>query len=276
MSDFSEALVRERVKYQKTRDQVADMCGVSKAVVKRWEAGESVPNRGQFKALCNILRRMAHHLPSWPATITADSQELKDIARTWDTVEAKDPTPRPPAVSFGTGLRRVREENEVSQEAIAQILELHPTAIGQWERDETVPVRENFNKILEVLPELRVAINTGAVQPPKSQEKPVPPGQTLNKGERVLVEAEVTFTSDAVLEAVKKGQESLNELSAAYVEAVAKAELAARKYGEASDARARAEKLVESTQAEWRDAVKASETAHDTLIASIQKRVRGS
>lgn len=54
-------------------------------------------------------------------------------------------------------------------------------AVRFWEDDEHAPVQQNLDKLLELLPELAVAIEAGAVLRPRSQDIPVPEG---NRAER--------------------------------------------------------------------------------------------
>jgi transcriptional regulator with XRE-family HTH domain len=55
------------------------------------------------------------------------------------------------AAHFGRNLARVREAADLSQEAVADLAELHRTAVGQLERGERIPRADTVVKLCGAL-----------------------------------------------------------------------------------------------------------------------------
>lgn len=179
---FAEAFMRERARYQVSRSEIGRHVGVAEDVVKRWERGEAIPNPRQFKRLITRLHRMLPHVPEWGtyagAAVTGQVDEYRDDAQgTVDKwVDKIDAAEKPPIEPFGLGLKRVREENDVTQDELGELLGLTGPAVGAWETEVNTPVIPNLAKLFEVLPELRAGIETGAIKRPPSQSIAVPTG----------------------------------------------------------------------------------------------------
>jgi len=181
-TDFQQALLIQRARLQLKRREIANQCAVPEDTVYRWERGESVPNVQQFKRLVGLMRRMISHPPAWGvmagsivASTRFDQQraELADFEKENRHIE---PEVRPPPVTFGAGLRAAREENESYQKDLGEVIGVEQSTISAWERDETLPVQDNLNKLFMVLPELKAGIDTGAVMRPESRDHAKPPG----------------------------------------------------------------------------------------------------
>lgn len=175
--------MRERARLQKSRRDVADRCGVSEGVVKRWERGESIPSNQQFKRLVGIMVRIAPHAPDWGSfegSVLSGrlDEKREDITEYIRDIERRAGPfqPKPPAEPFGTGLRRVREENEVSQSELAELLDLTGQAVSAWEAENTTPVQVNLDKLYAVLPELKAGVEMAAIMKPASRDIPAPNG----------------------------------------------------------------------------------------------------
>jgi len=54
-------------------------------------------------------------------------------------------------VVFGENVRRVRRENKLSQEELAELTNLHRVHLGRIERGETNPPLATMNKIAQAL-----------------------------------------------------------------------------------------------------------------------------
>lgn len=174
--EFPLALLVERQRFQLTRRSVADQCGVAQREVEAWEKGERIPDRQTFKRLCGMMRRLVSTPPTWSAPRDDGEPSLEAITITVDRADTVA-TQRPPTPeSFGAGLRRIREDNGCTIETVAELLGLTGQAVSNWETGVSTPVLENLQKLLEMLPELRVALNTGAVVQPEAWVLPVPDG----------------------------------------------------------------------------------------------------
>lgn len=179
---FPEALMRERARLQLSRREVADQCGVAQGVVKRWERGEAIPSTQQFKRLVGMMVRLAPHAPDWgwAGAAVVDGRMLQQreemAASLKELRESHVEPPRPPPQSFGDGLRRVREDNEITQDELGELLGVSGAAVSAWETDTNCPVQPNLDKLCEVMPELRAGFECGAIKRPASQDRPVPVG----------------------------------------------------------------------------------------------------
>lgn len=190
---FADAFMRERARFQVNRREVADQCGVAEGVVKRWERGDAVPNRVQFKRLVGMMPRMAPHFPSWEGLgdriVTGAAEEEREhnrqavdqLTKRIGDSAAAFVIHKPEPQEFGVGLRRVREENEVTQEELGALVGVEQGTVSKWESAETTPVKENILKLLELLPELKAGMETGAIRRPKSQDIDKPVGSFGHK-----------------------------------------------------------------------------------------------
>ena len=55
--------------------------------------------------------------------------------------------------TFGDKLKKTREQNSLSQSKLAELLGLHPSIIGRYERDQakpTIDVVKNMAKVLDI------------------------------------------------------------------------------------------------------------------------------
>lgn len=177
---FAIALQRERQRHHASRYEVADACGCSQRDVERWERGEAVPSVQQFKRLVGKYRRLAATPPNYSTgteRTTLAEKALADIQR--DALQTKEePEKLPEPVSFGSGLKRIRLENKVSAATLGEIVGLVGTAIANWEADRNAPSQANLEKLYSALPELKAAVDVGAVNKPL-QKRPGPAAPTL-------------------------------------------------------------------------------------------------
>lgn len=179
---FPQAFMRERARYQLTRHQIAQHVGVAQDVVKRWERGEAVPNIQQFKRLISRLPRIAPHAPEWArfgdAVFDGRYEEHKaELDRDIAKLDARGKFEEKPEPEwFGIGLKRVREENDVTQAELGEILGLTGPAVAAWENEVNCPVEVNLDRLYAVLPELKAGIETGAIKRPPTRDLAVPTG----------------------------------------------------------------------------------------------------
>lgn len=165
-SVFATALKQERARFQYSRHEVADQCGVSVGKIDEWERGESVPDPQRFKRLVGMMRRLAATPPQWgdgSRSTLADKTALdiqKEVAR------IKEPERVPEPEEFHIGLKRIREANGISRSAFAELLGLVSGAVGNWEANACGPSGDNIERIYELLPELKTAVDVGAVKAP--------------------------------------------------------------------------------------------------------------
>lgn len=180
---FSTALVRERARLQMDRAFVAKHVGCSAREVRRWERVEAIPSVHQFKKLIGIIRRLSAHTPDWAMTATMDGgldavrAELAEASRRADELGLD---PKPPSQSFAAGLRRVREDNEITLDELGELLGVSGAAVGAWENELYSPVTINLELLFEVMPELKAGVETGAIRRPSTRDISVPVGNRAN------------------------------------------------------------------------------------------------
>lgn len=132
-STFASTLKHLREEAGKSRQELAVQLDVRREDVERWEAGEAFP---ESAALMRLL---------------AAFPRIKEYARA-----APPPTPALPPV-FGTCLAIVRKKAGLSQAQLANKLRVSPGTVGNWETDVNAPVLGTYQRLLEVLPELKGA-----------------------------------------------------------------------------------------------------------------------
>lgn len=196
---FPEAFMRERARYQISRAQIAQHVGVGAGVIRRWERGEAIPNIQQFKRLISRLPKVAPFAPDWgrfgeavlDGRLDAHRSELAAFVE--DAKRRGELDPKPKAQTFGEGLKRCREENEVTQDELGELLGITGQAVSQWETEDCAPVIPNLEKLYQVLPELQAGVETGAVRRPQSQDKDVPVGNRYPRASTVDTMLDMAF-----------------------------------------------------------------------------------
>lgn len=198
--------MRERARYQISRSEIAKHVGVQEKVVQKWERGETIPSVQQFKRLIGRLPRVAPFAPTWgwaqDAVMRGEGEFEKHLEATAQEVRRMETrgeiAEKPPAEEFGPGLKRVREENEISQEELGELLGISGQSVSQWETSEVCPVIPNLDKLYTVMPELKAGIETGAIKRPPSRDMDVPVGNRYPRASTVDVAIEMAIAeSDA-------------------------------------------------------------------------------
>lgn len=182
-------LQQERTKINISRHRLADICGVSVRVVRQWEDGRAVPTNDQLERLESKIRtlRKYRHLakpkpteaPQAPPSLAPALQVVRPAPEptSEQTVKRrfhKKPMGRPieQYPTFGRALRAARLAEGIKADELAKLLGLAGSGtISHWEMGRTTPVRENYEKLLELLPVMKDAKRPEAVK-----TRGVPPG----------------------------------------------------------------------------------------------------
>ena len=121
--------------------QLAEMVGVHKGTISKWEAGVTIPPVPYISLLFKIL---GMHLK------TEETTAAKSLI---DPLEVRPVTKPSPMENIGKLIRGKREEWEVSKTELGNHLGVDRGTIASWENDEFVPNVTNLNRIQEWLKE---------------------------------------------------------------------------------------------------------------------------
>jgi transcriptional regulator with XRE-family HTH domain len=144
----------------------------------------------QFKRLVGKFRKLAATPPNYSTgteRTTLAEKALADIQR--EALQNREPEKIPEPESFGSGLRRIRNENRVSAAVLGEIVGTVGGAISNWESDRNAPCGENLEKLYAALPELKAAVDVGAVKPPV-MKRPGAAGKLATTPTLVVVKSE--------------------------------------------------------------------------------------
>lgn len=149
-----------------TRDTLAEMLGVYKTYIGRWEREEALPSHPDQQSLCDLFGKTAQELGFTDA-----------------------PDQRPPYYLlkgnetdlFGLKLIRERELRGWSQADLALALEVPYPNISRWERGETLPAHDYWQKLTELFG--KTVQELGLV--PNVPEQEVIAGSSHNYGQRL-------------------------------------------------------------------------------------------
>lgn len=140
--------------------------------VKSWESGDLVPTPREWARLVNMVYKgLRTHAMLWrdararissprdadvdfdKATRYAETAQQRreiDVAAQVD-VEAPEP-PRPEdATTLGEAIRRARIIEGLTQEEVAQLVGTTDSTVSSWELGATMPVSENFEKLVQLM-----------------------------------------------------------------------------------------------------------------------------
>lgn len=163
-AEWGATLRRER---EAAGRNVASLCDGVSVKQSRWRAfedGSELPSRPEYHRMCLQLRRMR----LFPPPAFPDKREAKPQDEPVPHVEPMPaaPTERP-AKTWGEGLIREREREEVTQDEIGQLVGVTGQAVSAWERGVAAPVEEHYEKVCQLFPRLRTL--------PKPGSRDIPP-----------------------------------------------------------------------------------------------------
>ena len=82
-----------------------------------------------------------------------------------------------PPRTFGEALARLRAADGATQATVADLVEVTPSAVQQWEADAAVPIAVHYDALLDLFP----ALADGPVPDARSMQKPGPVAGTKEK-----------------------------------------------------------------------------------------------
>jgi transcriptional regulator with XRE-family HTH domain len=191
---LGELIQRARVARESSHRDVAQHCGVPQSQVKEWEDGEDVPRGNVWARLKGMLFSLRPATSVWQAALrAAEGTTTAEVeARIEQQASAAAPNaandaaelPEPPPLedprtqtSFGAALRIARLNIGFTQDELGQYVGVAGPTISAWENEASMPVLDNYNKLVDALPELRSCTPPGV----RNIQKPVgrPPGLNL-------------------------------------------------------------------------------------------------
>jgi transcriptional regulator with XRE-family HTH domain len=174
LADFGAALRKAREERGSSVANMSKSLAVSKDDVRAWEAGHLAPSKLELKQLLAFapeLRRFEADLRAENYQAAPQDVEVPEpVFKTPPLPPAVVVTPAPRPKTFGVALRAARLAADVTQDAIAQLTGNTQATVSAWELDEVCPVLENYEKLVDLFPELRDA------PAPDSKDIDKPPG----------------------------------------------------------------------------------------------------
>lgn len=156
---FGAALQAARTKRGYSLANLAKGLGkVSQETIRDWEAGVAAPGKVELKQLF----AMAPELKRFEAHLRSGNYIAQRYAENYVAVAPRDVSvedllqPKPPR-TFGEALRRERTKAALSDEQLAELVGVTRAAVGWWETDRNVPVRENYEQLMSLFPALKDA-----------------------------------------------------------------------------------------------------------------------
>lgn len=177
ISTWGAALAHCRINYRRgevSHRDLANFCGVKRAVLKEWEQGRGFPTTMQLK---KIYKRGLHDLRAYENLLPKDDRDRiqADLDPTMPPALLPAPPTDPQAVdpprTFGAALKLARQVEGLDQSELGDLMDVSDSAVSNWETGGTTPVRDNYNKLLALFPHL-----ADAPLPPGIKDYPKPTG----------------------------------------------------------------------------------------------------
>ena len=104
----------KRLELKLQKQELAKILNVSPSTIKNWEGNAGIPNCGHLQAIVLFLGY-------WPYDPKIKTQ--------------------------GQRIKRAREYRSLTQESLAKIIEVDPSTVAHWERDEKKPSEKLFERL---------------------------------------------------------------------------------------------------------------------------------
>jgi transcriptional regulator with XRE-family HTH domain len=152
-STFAAALRVQRISYQFSHAKVAQLVGVSKQAVRDWEEGLSYPTGRDIARLRGVMPKLGPFLRLIPR-----EARIHHGGENYDTEPAPQPEPEaPPVTTFSDAVRLARLGAGLDQGELGELVGVTGQAVSAWETEGATPVREHYERLLDLMPELRGA-----------------------------------------------------------------------------------------------------------------------
>lgn len=161
----------QRLRYERdlrgwTRDSLAHLLGVYKTYVGRWEREEALPSYPDQQKLCELFGKTAQEL---------GISDAPDLNPPYYRLTGNETD------LFGLKLRYEREARGWSQAGLALALGVPYSNISRWERGETLPTHDYWQKLTELFG--KTVQELGLIPDVLGQEATVSPSH--NYGQRL-------------------------------------------------------------------------------------------
>lgn len=175
---LSEAILVEMNKHGMSMTELIEQTRLSRPRLNEIIDG-AMPTPYEFRRLRHGLPRLSYLFTeeqlSPAAIVELEREERKknpDVPR-WapPPVEVEEPILEPPPGTFGEALLRAIREEDMTIGQTAHLLEVTDQAVRYWIADSNVPVRPNYDKLLQLFPTLAQA--PAPKTDPLEREKPV-------------------------------------------------------------------------------------------------------
>lgn len=144
---FGIILMRLRKKKGWSQDGLSRELGLSPCPLRQWEKGERLPTEDNFLKVLKVLGRNELLVEAY---YTARNSENRSGTRAFRTQQGE---------SFGSRLRRLMTERELSANSLAEYLKVNANMVRTWLRDQRLPLAVNFDRLFELLGEDLILVN---------------------------------------------------------------------------------------------------------------------
>lgn len=225
MAEYGLSIRNARLAKNLRQRDVAARCGVSVALVERWETGLELPQGRRWKRLRGVFPTIIatakfNQLVEETTRLVDEHPQVRfpdeafhrlvleghAVAEPDVDDEPIEPTPAPAALpkgawpdgnidvptTFGAALVRCRTVERVSQVFVAELVDVTQSTVSSWEREETLPVTDNYERLCELFPQLLQLATPDCLDRPKpvgplGLKFGTPPARGPDSGPRVSV-----------------------------------------------------------------------------------------
>lgn len=128
---------------------------VAPADVKKWESGKATPTMAQCQKLRDAMPRLYEHDDLLPLMLRASPKTR--VPKPSAPSAMPEGWPGPPVSHFGAAVRWARESRGMGQGSLAMEIGISQSPLSQMEQGKNRVIRENYNKLLAMFPELQFA-----------------------------------------------------------------------------------------------------------------------
>lgn len=154
MKNFSENLKEQRTRRKWSQDKLARKAGLTRSTISNYERGQTTPTP-------EILIKLALSLNMGVKELLGTSYADPPTRQEREKEKPKPKEPRAPMLY--TPIRRLREVHNLTQQDLADLLQVPRATVQKWER-QTLPISDKYAVIIEAL------FGTSLTQVPAEQD----------------------------------------------------------------------------------------------------------
>jgi DNA-binding transcriptional regulator YiaG len=124
----SRTLKSIRDRFDLTQKELAELLDVSSVTISSWESGDTKPQKGNKEKIVTLREKSK-----------ADVEDMLDRADEQEEKEQEEST--------SVDVRSIRKKHGLTQKEFAEILDVTPTTVSNWEQGQTNPSQERIEEI---------------------------------------------------------------------------------------------------------------------------------